>query len=433
MARRFSRWTACVAIAAASAFAMSGCAPVAPDGDGMLLIDISVEGAVAQSLASEITAAADAAGIQVETRFVDAVPQASSLGEDLQTEADLILTEDVRSLMELAGAGAVTPVSLLPGIDTDVLFGEVGAKWLSASLDAEGETVAFPVAASLSSVTFMNPLAFAEHGYQVPTNPAGFVDLVAQIETDNAGYPWCAGMENGDLTADPFIDWLAEYVLATAGDEVYQSWIAGETPTADAAIEVAATFARDALANHSSAKGKPARLLDDGFANTVPMFDLAGTYGKQCFFLRQSPDFLGFVPDTVAAETAEGSFRQISAFPFYGVENPTTSTPMVDAVFAGVGRVDKDVVALLSAMATAPFGDGFADDTAWVSSRGDAAADDRVSPFVAVNRAVLNGSDTVVLSPRATMAPDRLAALRAASVEFLTGEVDWFTATASVE
>jgi len=433
MRRFLPRISAALAVTGAVSLTLSACAPVAPDGDGALIVDIAVGGSVAEALTAQIQSVANDAGFTVEVRAVDTLPAVSELGEDPQLEADIVLTSDVSSLMALSDAGALTPVSTLPGIVPEELFAEVGAQWMPITANSDDETVGFPVAVSLSSVTFVNPLAFAEHGYVIPTNSDEFDALVATIEKDNAGYPWCAGMENGTNSGDPFIDWLAEFVLSTAGEDTYRSWLSGEFSSDSPDIVAAANAARDALTVHSVAKGNSAVLLTDGFANTVPMFDLVGTYGKQCFFLRQRPDFLSFVPDVVKAEVAAGTFRQVSAFPFFGAGKSDSTAPIVDAVFAGVGRVDKDVVALINAFGTTPFGDGFGDTTNWVSARIATTADDRTNPFAAVNSAVLSATDTVVLSPRSVMTAKRISALRAASVLFLRGEAEWAAAVASAD
>ncbi|MFM2412203.1 MAG: hypothetical protein RLZZ587_536 [Actinomycetota bacterium] len=429
----FTRFVTISAFMAVSAIGLSGCAPVAPDGDGTVIVELALDGAIAEAVTAEIQAAADAAEIAVEFRAVDQLSAPVVDGDVAQLDADLVLTNHVSELFHLADQRAITPVATLPGIDADLLFAEVGPQWTSVTANSEGDAIAFPVAMTLSSVTFMNPLAFAEHGYAVPSDVQGFASLVAQIEADNAGFPWCAGMENADLTGDPFIDWLAEFVVATAGPETYRAWLTGEVANDAPEIVAAAEAARDLLANHSVAKGESSALLSVGFANTVPMFDLVGTYGKQCFFVRESPDYLAFVPDVVREEVAAGTFRQVSAFPFFGASDSAVSTPIVDAVFAGVGRVDKDVVALVAAMGITPFGDDLPDTTNWVSARVQQATDGRTSPFAVVNSDVLSSAESVVLSPRTVWRTESLDELRAASVAFLAGDVDWATAVASAK
>lgn len=416
-----------------SALTLAGCAPVAPDGDGTVVIEVAIEGTVADAVKAQISAAATAAELTVEFRDVPALSVPTSEADDVVSiEADIVLTDSVAELTALASSGALTPITSLPGVDPETIYTEVGPYWASLTADAEGESFGFPLAASLASVTFMNPLAFTEQGYTVPTTSAEFEALVDRIESDNSGFPWCAGMENGDLTGDPFIDWLAEFVLATGGSELYRSWLAGETQSDSPEIAAAAEAARDTIANHSVAKGDSAALLSVGFANTVPLFDLVGTYGKQCFFIRERPDYVSFMTDVVTAEVAAGSYRQVSAFPFFGAGDTVVVTPIVDAVFAGVGHVDKDVEALVMSMGAAPFGDSFAPESSWVSARPE-STDDRPGPFVAVNRTVLGVAPGVELSPRSVMSSDRLEKLRAAAVSFLSGDAEWAEAAANVE
>jgi alpha-glucoside transport system substrate-binding protein len=78
--------------------------------------------------------------------------------------------------------------------------------------------------ASVKSLVWYNPQAFAAKGYRVPQTWSEMITLSDRIVADG-DTPWCLGMESGDATGWVGTDWVEDIMLRTAGAEVYDRWI----------------------------------------------------------------------------------------------------------------------------------------------------------------------------------------------------------------
>lgn len=95
-----------------------------------------------------------------------------------------------------------------------------------------------PNNADFKSLVWYSPKTFAAKGYTVPTNWQELQDLQAKIV--GAGEkPWCIGIESGEATGWQITDWLEEYVLRTAGPDVYDQWITHDVKFSDEPIATA--------------------------------------------------------------------------------------------------------------------------------------------------------------------------------------------------
>jgi alpha-glucoside transport system substrate-binding protein len=83
--------------------------------------------------------------------------------------------------------------------------------------------------ASVKSLVWYNPEAFAVKGYQVPQTWSEMLKLSDRIVADGST-PWCLGMESGDATGWVGTDWIEDIMLRTAGVAVYDRWINHEIP-----------------------------------------------------------------------------------------------------------------------------------------------------------------------------------------------------------
>lgn len=99
---------------------------------------------------------------------------------------------------------------------------------------------AAPLMSSVKSFVWYSPAMFEEGGYEVPTTLDELMALTEQIAADTADdptiQPWCAGIESGGATGWPATDWVEDFVLRTAGPEVYDQWVAHEIPFNDPQI-----------------------------------------------------------------------------------------------------------------------------------------------------------------------------------------------------
>jgi alpha-glucoside transport system substrate-binding protein len=83
--------------------------------------------------------------------------------------------------------------------------------------------------ASVKSLVWYNPQAFAAKGYRVPQTWSEMITLSDRIVADG-DTPWCLGMESGDATGWVGTDWVEDIMLRTAGAEVYDRWINHQIP-----------------------------------------------------------------------------------------------------------------------------------------------------------------------------------------------------------
>ncbi len=84
-----------------------------------------------------------------------------------------------------------------------------------------------PANADFKSLVWYSPKTFAEKGYTVPTTWEELQALQAQVVAAGEK-PWCIGIESGEATGWQLTDWLEEYVLRTAGPDVYDQWVSHE-------------------------------------------------------------------------------------------------------------------------------------------------------------------------------------------------------------
>ncbi|WEK12480.1 MAG: ABC transporter substrate-binding protein [Candidatus Microbacterium phytovorans] len=103
----------------------------------------------------------------------------------------------------------------------------------------DGTLYGAPLMASVKGWIWYSPSFFADNGYEVPTDWQGLLDLTAQIQADTDQPPWCIGFGSDAATGWPGTDWIEDLVLRQSGTEVYDKWIANETPFTDPAIKSA--------------------------------------------------------------------------------------------------------------------------------------------------------------------------------------------------
>lgn len=112
----------------------------------------------------------------------------------------------------------------------------------------DGELYAGMLDANMKSFVWYSPSTFADAGYEVPQTWDEMIALSDQIVADG-GTPWCAGIESGDATGWPATDWVEDVVLRSAGEDVYDQWVAHEIPFNDPAILEALGLVGDILKN----------------------------------------------------------------------------------------------------------------------------------------------------------------------------------------
>ena len=110
-----------------------------------------------------------------------------------------------------------------------------------------------PNSTNFKSLIWYSPKDFKAKGYTVPTTYDELIALSDKIAATGAK-PWCAGIGSGEATGWPLTDWLEDYVLRTAGPDVYDQWVShdvkfSDPPIANALAEMGKVIKNPAYVN----------------------------------------------------------------------------------------------------------------------------------------------------------------------------------------
>lgn len=112
-----------------------------------------------------------------------------------------------------------------------------------------GTFYAAPSGASVKSLVWYSPKEFKDKGYKVPTTLDELKALTDKIAADGEHKPWCAGIASGEATGWPLTDWMEDFMLRTAGPDVYDQWVShkiafnSEAPTK--ALDAVGAYLKD--------------------------------------------------------------------------------------------------------------------------------------------------------------------------------------------
>ena len=168
----------------------------------------------------------------------------------------------------------------------------------AATLD--GKVYATPMRMAVKSLLWYPVPEFADAGYEVPTTHSELVALEDKIIADGKT-PLCLGYESGQATGWVGTDWIEEYMLRTAGPEVYDKWVSHEIKFDSPEVrEAFAKYEEVALRDKVVLGGREA-ILSTPFGDTAnPMFKDP----PECFLYRQGNFATGFFPEPVQADLA---------------------------------------------------------------------------------------------------------------------------------
>lgn len=219
----------------------------------------------------------------------------------------------------------------LIALDSIVDMNAVSADYPAGLVDlvsADGELYGVFYNTAVQGLVWYNPTA-----YDGPTSPTSWQEL-----TDWAGQtagtgktPWCIGLESGAASGWPGAVWIEQFVLQTAGGEVFDRWWQGEL--AWTSPEIRAAFAEfGAIATDpAQVSGGPTTALTTSF-NISPQGLVASP--PSCY-LHVQADFLG----NLLAQEVPGvtPVTNIDFFPF----------PPLSPTHAGSLEISGEALALL--------------------------------------------------------------------------------------
>lgn len=154
----------------------------------------------------------------------------------------------LQTLVKDTGKVVEAPQSVSDNVDE--FYGEDWKKYGTV----DGTFYAPPLTANVKSFVWYSPKMFADNGWDIPTT---WDDMLALSDTiaESGIKPWCAGIESGEATGWPATDWLEDVLLRTAGADVYDQWVAHETPFNDPAIVEGLDTVGDILKNEDYVNG----------------------------------------------------------------------------------------------------------------------------------------------------------------------------------
>ena len=148
---------------------------------------------------------------------------------------DIAIVPQPGLLAQLVATGTVKPAAQSVADNVDEFWGDT---WKELGT-VDGTFYAAPSGASVKSLVWYSPSMFAENGWEVPTTLDELKALTQQIADEGKIKPWCVGISSGQATGWPLTDWTEDFVLRTAGPDVYDQWVAHEIPFNDPQIATA--------------------------------------------------------------------------------------------------------------------------------------------------------------------------------------------------
>jgi len=236
-------------------------------------------------------------GIEVQ------IEQTRDLGAVLNTRIEGGNPPDVAGLpnpgqlQELANDGSLLPLDDV--IDGQAMQNVYDAGFLDlASVD--GQMYGLWTKAAVKSLVWYDPQAFEAAGLSVPST-WGELDALEQQIIDMGVTPWCVGIDGGAGSGWPGTDWVEDFMLRTAGPEVYDQWWRHEIPWTDPAVAEAFETWGTIVTDDAMVYGGPLNVVATNFGEAfVPMFEEE----PSCYLHRQASFITTFFteqfPDLVA-------------------------------------------------------------------------------------------------------------------------------------
>ncbi len=169
--------------------------------------------------------------------------------------------------------------------------------------------------ASVKSLVWYNPKAFAKNTYQIPSTWDEMLALSDRIVAEGKT-PWCIGMESGDATGWVGTDWVEDIMLRTAGPKQYDRWIRHEIPFTDNAVKRAFQIFGKIVRNQNYVYGGKVGVLSTPFGDSIQ-----GLFGDnpRCYLHRQANFIVSFLPENINPAEDVAIFPLPSIDSEYGV------------------------------------------------------------------------------------------------------------------
>jgi alpha-glucoside transport system substrate-binding protein len=177
----------------------------------------------------------DATGVTVQytsTRDINA-----QLAQGIQTGTlpDLAGLPGPGQMAEYAAAGKLIDLSTV--LDVNAYKTNTASNFVDLGT-VNGKLVGVFIKLSVKGLIWYNPKVVGDLSSSAPKTWNDLQTLITQDKA-KAQAAWCVGLEGGAASGWPGTDWIEDFVLRTAGPDVYKSWYQGKTKWTDPAIKAA--------------------------------------------------------------------------------------------------------------------------------------------------------------------------------------------------
>ena len=214
---------------------------------------------------------------------------------------DLAIVPQPAMVAELVDTGVVHP---LPNTVNSNVEAGWDRHWIQVGIHASVPYAA-PLMASVKSLVWYSPDAFAKAGYKVPATWAELETLTRKVRADHPDgsvTPWCVGASDGESTGWVMTDWLEDAMLSTQGSGAYETWASHRVPVdSSGAVEALDVVDSLVLADGSVAGGRGSVI------SRTPAQAGADLVKGSCLMLHASSPFESRFPEGTAITDADGA------------------------------------------------------------------------------------------------------------------------------
>ena len=280
-----------------------------------------------------------ATGIEVAYEGTDAFTTLVPVRVDAGNTPDIALFPQPGLMIDFAREGKMIPLDTF--LDRSQLLDAYSEYWLDL-VSLESHLYGIWIRASVKSLVWYSPTAFAASGYAIPNTWDELQALTDQIVSDG-GVPWCLGMENGKATGWVGTDWVEDILLRTAGPDVYDQWVRHEIAFTHPAVKAAVEqFGKIAL-NPDYVLGGVTSVISSPFIDSPrPLFDNP----PGCYLHRQANFITAFFPEDVELG------KDVNIFPLPPIEPGQGSPLLVGGIVFGMMNDTPEARALMAYLAT---------------------------------------------------------------------------------
>lgn len=256
-------------------------------------------------------------GIEVEYEGTDAFATLLPVRVESGDAPDIAMFPQPGMMQDFAKSGQLIPVTAF--MEPSALEAAYPEEWLKLAT-VEDKSYGVWLRASVKSLVWYNPEAFAAKGYKVPKTWSELIALSDKIVADG-GTPWCLGMESGDATGWVGTDWIEDIMLRTAGPAVYDQWTSHEIPFTAPPVKTAFETFGEIVRNPKYISGGAVSVISTPFGDSPK-----GLFNDppRCYLHKQANFISSFFPK----EAVPG--KNIDIFPFPEID-PKNGLPILVA------------------------------------------------------------------------------------------------------